>query len=180
MKKLSQYLNFLICAVVLGFGVFYFLSAKKSERNLAASAEQNKPQVNVDDVVNKYIKQTADQILRDQVRSQQNIRQQLSKPIVVNKAPEVNPQDIPVEQQIWKDKRLNQLNAEAQKAEQQSIEEQKRQEELDKKEFARQYIENARKDGYHVVLSPDLQVLSVTPIRKPSQTSDTVETFPSQ
>lgn len=179
MKKLSQYLNFLICAVVLGYGVFYFLSVKKSERKVAAT-EQNKPQVNVDDVVNKYIKQTADQILRDQVRSQQNIRQQLSKPIVINKEPEINPQDIPVEQQIWKDKRLDQLNAEAKKAEQLSIAEQKRQEELDKKEFARQYIENARKDGYHVVLSPDLQVLSVTPIRKPSQTSDTVETFPSQ
>lgn len=42
-----------------------------------------------------------------------------------------------------------------------------------KEEYARQFVENARRGGYKVILSEDLtQVLSVTPIRKPSQNMD--------
>ncbi|HWU43579.1 MAG TPA: hypothetical protein VN132_09080 [Bdellovibrio sp.] len=38
-----------------------------------------------------------------------------------------------------------------------------------KREYARQFIENARRGGYKVILSEDFRVLSVTPIRHPSQ-----------
>lgn len=39
-----------------------------------------------------------------------------------------------------------------------------------REEYARQFVENARKGGYKVILSEDLsRVLSVTPLRKPSQ-----------
>lgn len=39
-----------------------------------------------------------------------------------------------------------------------------------KEEYARQFIENARRGGYKVILSEDLsRVISVTPIRSPSQ-----------
>lgn len=180
MKKLSHYLNYLILILVLGFGAFYFFTSKKagSERQVANSAEVKKP-VNVDDVVNKYMKQTSDQIVLDQIKSQAAIRQQLSRPIVVKKEtkPEVKPEDIPADQQIWKNSDLKNT---APKLEPQTVESLKKQEELEKKEFARQYIENARKDGYHVILSPDLKVLSVTPIRQPSQIPDSTDSFPAE
>ncbi|WII70783.1 hypothetical protein QJS83_09955 [Bdellovibrio sp. 22V] len=39
-----------------------------------------------------------------------------------------------------------------------------------KEEYARQFIENARRGGYKVILSDDLsRVISVTPLRSPSQ-----------
>ncbi|NUN04914.1 MAG: hypothetical protein HUU57_04040 [Bdellovibrio sp.] len=39
-----------------------------------------------------------------------------------------------------------------------------------REEFARQFVENARRGGYKVMLSEDLtRVISVTPIRRPSQ-----------
>lgn len=48
-----------------------------------------------------------------------------------------------------------------------------------REEYARQFVENARKGGYKVILSEDLsRVLSVTPLRKPSQNQ--LELFGSQ
>lgn len=180
MKKLSAYLNYLIAAVVVGYAIFFFLDSKKINlfRNVASLSPEKKP-INVDEVVNKYITETSNKILKDQVDSQIALRHQLSQPVIIQKPKtiEINPEDIPVEQQIWKDSRLNQMSADSKKSVQKISED--RQEELDKKEFARQYIENARKDGYHVELSSDLKVLSVTPIRKPSQ-QDSLESFPSQ
>jgi hypothetical protein len=38
-----------------------------------------------------------------------------------------------------------------------------------KKEYARQFVENARKAGYEVVLSESYKVLAVKPLRKPAQ-----------
>lgn len=41
-----------------------------------------------------------------------------------------------------------------------------------KEEYARQFVENARRGGYKVILSEDLsRVISVTPLRNPSQNS---------
>ncbi|MBC7467230.1 MAG: hypothetical protein H7256_14665, partial [Bdellovibrio sp.] len=105
MKKLSQYLNYAILTLVLGLVAFYFLDSKKvaSDRKLANSNEAKKP-VNVDEVVNKYMQQTATQIMRDQVSSQAAIRMQLNRPVIVKKEikPEIRPEDIPADQQIWK------------------------------------------------------------------------------
>lgn len=186
MKKLSEYLNYLILSVIVGFIAIYFVEIKKVfiKHEITAPTETKPATVNVDEVVNKYMKQTEAQILRERVESELALRRQLNRPIVIKKAEsvaEINPEDIPVEQQIWKDSKLKSMSAAESKKSQQEFEENlKRQDEQEKKEFARQYIENARKDGYHVVLSPDLKVLSVTPIRQPSQSNDSTESFPSQ
>ncbi|WP_295906066.1 hypothetical protein [uncultured Bdellovibrio sp.] len=43
-----------------------------------------------------------------------------------------------------------------------------------KEEYARQFVENARRGGYKVILSEDLtRVISVTPLRNPSQSVNT-------
>lgn len=41
-----------------------------------------------------------------------------------------------------------------------------------RKEYARQYIEHARGNGYEVKLDSDLKVISVKPLRQPSQQED--------
>ncbi len=38
-----------------------------------------------------------------------------------------------------------------------------------KKEYARQFIENARRGGYDIKLNDDFKIISVKPIRKPTQ-----------
>ena len=48
----------------------------------------------------------------------------------------------------------------------------KQQQALEKVEYIRQYKENAKKEGYDIVLSDDLEVMSVTPIRKPQSDFD--------
>lgn len=47
-----------------------------------------------------------------------------------------------------------------------------------KKEYARQFVENARRNGYLVQLSDDYVVLSVTPLRRPN--SAPLEASPSE
>jgi hypothetical protein len=171
----------MITFVVISYGAFYYLNSKRPGADRKVANTEVKKAINVDDVVNKYIKQTADQMARDQLNSQIILRQELQKPLLLKKptaTTEVNPEDIPADQQIWKD---SQTSGNSPKSyEKESAEKIKQLDEQDKKEYARQYIENARKDGYHVVLSPDLKVLSVTPIRRPSQSSDSVESFPEQ
>ncbi|MFZ3230402.1 MAG: hypothetical protein WA160_09365 [Pseudobdellovibrio sp.] len=180
MKKLSRYLNYLILAVVFVYGIFYFTDFKKIifKREIA-TVENKKPAADVDEVVNKYIKQTANQILRDQLDTQIAVKRQLNKPMKINNTAEINPEDIPAEQQIVKESQLKDAMQSDGSGKSEQFEAQRKQDELDKKEYARQYIENARKEGYHVVLSADLKVISVTPIRKPSQDSDSNELFPS-
>lgn len=52
------------------------------------------------------------------------------------------------------------------------IEQAKEYNEAYKEEYARQFVENARRGGYKVILSEDMsRVLSVTPIRNPSKSS---------
>jgi hypothetical protein len=46
-----------------------------------------------------------------------------------------------------------------------------------KKEYARQFVENARKAGYIIKLNDDYKVISVRPIRKPAEN---LELFPSK
>ena len=38
-----------------------------------------------------------------------------------------------------------------------------------KREYARQFIENAKKAGYRIIVNDQFKVISVTPIRKPAQ-----------
>lgn len=45
-----------------------------------------------------------------------------------------------------------------------------------KEEYARQFIENARRGGYKIQLDENFKVISVTPIRRPSQNIDLFDT----
>lgn len=182
MKTLSKFLNYLILVLIFAYALFYYFENKKNEIKQSSTAYAAPAKsVDVDQIVNKYMKQTADQMVRDQLNSQIKLQQQLKQPIQIkNKVVEVKPEDVPVDQQIIKESQLQANAAENLKMQQEMIANQKLQEEFEKKEFARKYIENARQDGYHVILSPDLKVISITPIRKPSQDQDAVELFPAE
>ncbi len=178
MKKLSKYLNYSIVAIALMYGLFY-LQSKNSffspEKEISAD---NRSKVDVDQVVNKFMRQTAEQSVHDQLAAEQALKKQLGKPLPVKKVEaDIKYEDIPLERQIWKEDR-SATPAEVIQSEVFDREMQKKIDENDRKEYARQYIENARQAGYHLVLSPDLKVLSVTPIRKPSQDEDSVDSFP--
>ncbi len=99
------------------------------------------------------------------------------------KVKEISPEDIPIEMQIAKDKSNSEVNGQGlsdefnQKYNQFQVD--KLADEQSRKEYAKQFIENARKNGYHITLSDDMQVTSVKPIRKPTNQNDT-ESFESQ
>ena len=179
MKNLSQYLNYLIVAVLLIYGAYYFYQTKYFvNQHDSTSLKAPSPSVDVDNLVNKFMKQTAAQTVHDQYASQLALKKQLAVPIKINPSnSEVHPEDIPIERQIHQTEHLE-SPADAIRQEVFDKELQAKTDLQDRQEYARQYIENARRGGYHLVLSEDLKVISVTPIRKPSQNDDSVDPYP--
>ncbi len=199
MKEVNKLLNYLIflSVAVLGGGYFYSTSQTGDTtipaKNELTQAERQK----VDQTVNKYLQAASNEAKLNELRVQrelQIVRQKLeAEKIKLQKAAEANEADIPIERQIFK--RSDQITpAEAQTVEPQptvqimpkKTNENSFDQEIDpksmtpeqKREYARQYIENARKGGYAIELSNDLEVIKVTPLRKPSQQSDVIPTYP--
>lgn len=108
-------------------------------------------------------------MLRDKVDSKQAIEDALRE---ANKLKETPPQPI-----VIPDKGLVKFQkSEAQK----NLNKVKNQPQtLTKQEYARQFIENARRDGFEIELNDDLEVIRATPIRKPSNDIDEVDILPS-
>jgi len=174
LKKISEYLNLVIFAVLVVYAGIYFFELKSRKPTAVVESRT----VDVDQVVNKFIKQTSAQALRDEMAYKRALQTQLNKPLEIKRdEPKIRPEDIPREQQIWKDK-VSATPAESIQSELYQQQLDQHLEEMDKAEYARQFIENARNSGFHVVLSPDNKVISVTPIRKPSQNEDSVDLFP--
>ena len=141
-------------------------------------------QLTPDELVNKYLKQGSLDVNRQKLESLNEIRSSVIDQTIFRSRPKEIPiEQIPVEMQIAKDKsnigirgqsledEFNQKNNLYQSAQ---IED-----EQARKEYAKKFIENARKNGYHITLSDDLQVTSVKPIRQPTNESDT-ESFEPQ
>lgn len=179
MKNLSQYLNYLIVAILLIYGGFYFYQTRYSTNQHDISSLKPPAQtIDVDGIVNKFMQQTAAQGIHDQYASQMALKKQLAIPIKITEGKnEIRPEDVPVEKQIHQIDHID-SPAEAIRQEVFDKEMQAKSDQQDRLEYARQYIENARRAGYRLVLSEDLKVMSVTPIRKPSQDDDSVDSYP--
>lgn len=178
LKSINQIFNYVIVCLLLGYVAYYFYTQNHLVDQSTTVKKIEMSSQDVDKVVNKYMKQTSQQMLKERYESDAALNRALKEPVVLSKKPTVNPEDIPVEKQI----RKNQDDESPAEVVNKRIYDERsaaRQEALDKKEYARQFIENARRDGLDIVLSDDLKVISVTPIRKPSQQSDTVEPIPS-
>ena len=152
----------------------YFIGTKARIPAVSKPAEVT----DIDQVVNKFLKQTSEQTRKDEMAFRSALEKQLKRPLNLKReTTEKRSDDISESQPNFNDdsgitpSEVIQTGIYRKEIE-------KQQEELDKKEYARQFIENARKSGYHLVLSEDNKVLSVTPIRKPSQTDESAELFP--
>lgn len=178
MRKLSKYLNYLIVIILLVYGLFYLYQTTEI-KNLSVTTSPSKPsQKDIDQVVNKFMKQTAQQSTEELWNAKLAINRQLKKPLNIKKnETEIRPEDIPADQQIWKDDQ-NATPSDVISNELFQQELQKKLEVQEKQEYAREFIENARRNGYHIELSPDLNVIRVTPLRRPSQNDDSVDSFP--
>lgn len=183
MKRLGSFLNFLIFAlvVIIGGAVYYL----KSNSMVKAARQSELSEQQIDDIVNSHIKKTVQESRQTKIINEKAMLDTLKKLTELERQKKIE-QDkeiakIPTARQIWKEEqKVNDVTPE------QVIGgvindsvEQEKMDEAEKKEYARQWIQNARKAGYLLELSADLEVIRYTPIRKPSQQEDSVESSPS-
>lgn len=170
--------------VVIGTFVFYAKNEKEPELREKTNVTELSSQ-DLDSIVNKHIRSTKDEALRTQIMAEKSMIETRKKLAELEQQKKIK-QDkeavsIPIDRQIRKE---GASEAETSPADiiNAKIYEKNQQDEMDaaeKKEYARQWIQNARKAGYHLELSSDLEVIKYTPIRKPSQQDDSAESYPS-
>lgn len=181
-KFLNKVFNYLIAFGLITFGLFFYLKDKgyfkKRDQALQVSHASS---LDTERIVNQYLQETNRKMQRDQVDSKKAIEDALREANKLKIKPEPTPM-IPRDAQIAKDPandpnyHLIKRSAVAESLKKQM---QNQSQGLDKEEYARQFIENARRGGYHIELSDELEVIRVTPIRQPSQEIDMVEILPS-
>lgn len=179
MVGINKFLNIVI---ILGCVVmaFFFYRAKvendKSAKVQNQSVEQIsvKPAMDPQDLANKYLQQAQQNLATEELKASINIKKAMteSRQAAQPKVVETDPSKVSVEQQIWKDP-TEQMKADVPLEQRFSQElNQKNPGEIDKQEYIRQFKENARKNGYEITVNDDLEVTSVTPIRKPQNSKN--------
>jgi hypothetical protein len=180
---INKFLNYiLIVSFAACAGVFGYIYLQPPTNQAARPVDR--PQFTNEELVNKYIKQGALQIQQQKFDSLKAIKS-VDTSSVTNKksglksANELPTSEIPIEKQIAKDSENfdqqsleEQFNLRAYQKQQQNIQDQQA-----KKAYAKEFIENARKEGYRITLSEDLEVTSVKPLRQPTNEQDQVDVF---
>jgi hypothetical protein len=173
--SLNKFLNLIIifgCAIFAFF--FYQYRADKEHPLMPQPVEQSsvKPSSDPLDLANKYLQEAQQNVNNDKLRASVNIKKALAESEAAQRQqpqPETDPSKVSAEQQIWKDPSKQQptsLNGSIEK-EYQRNEQLVAPSGMDKKEYIRQFKENARKNGYEITVNDDLEVTNVQPIRKP-------------
>lgn len=165
----------ILLLVTVLVGAFFYLQRQKKEVVAVAPLPKPAPVVDIkneDKMVNKYLQQAAQNVERQRVLSERSLieaRKRLEDLERRKRNEEQQAaQNIPLEQQIWKEP-VGESAAEILDAEISQAQARGFSSEQEKQEYARQFIENARRGGYHIELSEDLEVIQAVPIRKPSQ-----------
>ena len=178
MRKLSRFLNFVIIALIFIIGVSVFYLKSQPEPQVA------KPQLSqedLDNIVNTHIKKTVFEAQKTKIITEKSASEtqkmlfELARLKKLQEEKEIA--DIPIDRQIWKNDQNLPLQSSSTVLEGENQIGKMNDEE--KKEYARQWKENALKEGYLLELSPDLEVIRFTPIRKPSLLDDSVESYSS-
>lgn len=174
MQGINKFLNLVIILGCVVIGYFFYQAKTENDKSVRAqqhSAEQSsvRPAMDPQDLANKYLQQAQQNLAADKIKAEINIKkamiesQQAHNPKVV----ETDPSKVPIDQQIWKEpveqKPLDQRYSEHLAP---------KNGEIDKQEYIRQFKENARKNGYEITVNDDLEVTSVTPIRKPQNSKN--------
>jgi len=177
MGFLSRFLNY---AIMLGLifvgGIIYFsmthTSVQKKDKSLAIDQ-------NPEDLANKYLQEANRKLNSDRYKTQTMLSTSASNLQTLDehqKIVETNPQKVPVDRQIAKDfsNEIDRNKSLEQKFQEELIaaQNQHRQTEIEKMEYIKQFKANARKNGYEIVVDDNLQVISIEPIRKPTNDID--------
>ena len=187
-KSIEKLLNYSIALVVIGIAVSFFLF--KTD-NQSSSSKTKMTNEEVDKVVNKYLQQAAYQNKMNQWKTEKALREarlKVEKDMeMVKRKQDEELQKIPAERQIWTESEMAKVANQSTLSNVEQPEPVKaktaQSEEFDiktmtpeeKKEYARQYIENARRGGYLIELDDNMEVIKSTPIRKPTQQDDSVD-----
>lgn len=175
---INKFLNLVIIlgCVVIGYFFYQAKVAKDDSVKLANQAiEQSskKPPVDPQELANKYLQQAQQNLATDKLKAEINIKKAIaeSQNPTPAKVVETDPSTVSAEQQIWKDT-SNQDKGLEQRFSEQLNANKAPSEEMDKQEYIRQFKENAKKNGYDITVNDDLEVTSVTPIRKPQNSKN--------
>ena len=183
MKKLNSFLNFLIftLVVIIGGVFFYFKNHKETKRAAGKPADLSSQELDL--IVNKYIKTTNLEAFKSKVMAEKFILEARQRLAELDKQKRLKQDkenaELPKERQIRKDNESFDPGTPIVNSRVTEKNDQEVMNEQEKKEYAKQWILNARKAGYLLELSPDLEVIRYTPIRKPSQQDDSAESYPS-
>lgn len=187
-KSIEKLLNYSIALVVIAIAVSFFLF--KSQKQNPTSTKTKMSEQEVDKVVNKYLQEALDQNKMNQLRTEKALREarlKVEKDMeIVKRKQDEELARIPAERQIWSESEMakfgnqtqnvpsaqNQPNTRAAQTEEFDVKSMTPEE---KKEYARQYIENARRGGYLIELDENMEVIKSTPIRKPTQQDDSID-----
>ncbi len=178
MRKLNSLLNLLIFTLVLILGgtFLYFKDSKNGWLPATKSSELSSQEL--DQIVNKYIKTTNLEALKTKIMAERVMIETRQKLAELDRQKRLKQDkeiaEIPRDRQIAKNDE-NRSPAEVLRSQLNEKKMQEQQEESEKQEYARQWILNARKAGYLLELSPDLEVIRYTPIRMPSQQDDSTD-----
>ena len=156
----------MIVAGLVLYGLYFIAERNNYLKSQGQVQKTDFSSIDHEKKVNEILQATTKQMLKDQYNARKVLEMAQRQPLKLSKEKDSDFNDIPREQQIHKD-----VPAQAVENPKTPV--------LDKAEYARQYIENARKGGYHIELSDDLEVISVTPLRQPSQEVDSFEILPS-
>lgn len=170
--------------IIIGASFVYIKNTKQSAPAATMSSAELTSR-DLDNIVNKYIKNTNEEALRTKIMAEKSIietKKRLAEQDLLNKIKQDKENaSIPLEHQIRKEPQVETLDSPAELINAKIYEknQQDKMDEAEKKEYAREWIRNARSAGYLLELSPDLEVIRYTPIRKPSQQDDSTESYPS-
>lgn len=175
-KKDRSYLLGFIFLLLSAFFVFLFLLPDGKKGEVANKNPQSKQ---FEEKVNKYLFQTSQQMelnrQKAQIEANDLEAKGLGKPTVKDDVHHLDlstdPRAEALLRELGRDVKDNgaPMNADEQ-VQAELFQEQENQEysEAYKKEYARQFVENARKAGYIIKLNDDYKVISISPIRKPA------------
>ncbi len=185
MKWVNQFLNYVlfftgaICVAIFGYVYFKNLESVNIKTPVATTQQS----LSAEELANKYMKQMSTNLQKQQLESITKIKSTTVPVVKVNNTiKEVQPADIPIDQQIAKDSMsdYNQILTENYSQKSYELQMSRLQNDQARKEYAAEFIANARKSGYHITLSENLEVTSVEPIRKPTNQSNDNDTFESE
>lgn len=168
--------------VVVGSLVFYAKNAKETVSDEKTNTAELSSQ-DLDGIVNKHIKSVNEEAIKTQIMAEKSMietRNRLAELERLNKIKQDKENaNVPLDRQIRKEVQIEASPADIINAKVYEKNQQDEMDEAEKKEYARQWIQNARKAGYLLELSEDLEVIKYTPIRKPSQQDDSATSYPS-